>query len=621
MFYNRPKDYSHSFSKVINIENIQPFKFGLLELFIYTIDGQLIINYTENSQNLAKNVNDKIINQKYFQIFPELIKNLIQLQSKKKNETKRKICYNNFNINVNQIITTININKSNLIIIGIFTGDTKIAIIKVFLLSVLISFINHLYKNYNVNIIENCNHKLNINIYKIFLFMPLKEHFIALTEKLFKRQQLKLDSIFYKNYYLLDLNSDSIIFSLQSLYNKKIINKYGKIKQLLKINKNIKIWNEILFHGHNLRKDYLKHHSYLTDRNQYNKYYVKLQFRSTFPRRTFIIKFLPVLDGLILIHEYIQIKLSNIDFGEDSKYKEIDIVYGYKKNNYCITNSKGCNNISQNVDKNEPALLKYVRLFFLESFCTYVSNIELFNNKNSLEKNIYINEDILEFISNCISKNYNLSNNDIIEKIINDLYEEFLQINNQQQQNQFIVKKKDENYINNQLNNMYITKKFTLNTLFKNDIHNLAQYLNINEVTINLSKTEEQDVITRVKSEKLKNSILKNINIRINELLNEDNYSNCLNNHKQNNNDKTYSKIYKNSNYYNYNDNEENTKINDTQNINNCDLSTNKDNLFNLDYTEIPKNDISESDVCSSEKKLLTQNFPFEMEELIKQKL
>ena len=92
MFYNRPKDYSHSFSKVINIENIQPFKFGLLELFIYTIDGQLIINYTENSQNLAKNVNDKIINQKYFQIFPELIKNLIQLQSKKKNETK--ICKN-----------------------------------------------------------------------------------------------------------------------------------------------------------------------------------------------------------------------------------------------------------------------------------------------------------------------------------------------------------------------------------------------------------------------------------------------------------------------------------------------------------------------------------------------
>ena len=114
---------------------------------------------------------------------------------------------------------------------------------------------------------------------------------------------------------------------------------------------------------------------------------------------------------------------------------------------------------------------------------------------------------------------------------------------------------------------------------------------------------------------------MKNIQIRINELLNEDNHPNYLNNYKQNNNDKSYSKSYKNNNYYNYYDSEENNKINDTQNINNCDLSTNKDNLFNLDYTEIPKNDISQSDVCSSEKKLLTQNFPFEMEEFKNQKL
>ena len=600
----------------MNIDNMKSFKFGLIELFVYTIDGQLLINYTENAQNLAKNASDKILNQKYYQIFPEIVKNLIQLQNKKNNKIKRKIFYNNFNINGKNIINTININKTNLIIIGIFTEDTKISIINIFLLSVLISFINHFYKNYNFNIIENNNHKLNINIYKIFLFIPLKEHFIALAEKIFERHSLKLENIFYKNYYLLDLNSDTIIFSLQSLYNKNNVNNSGNTKQQIKINRNLKIWKEIIFHGHNLKNDYISQHSYLIDKDDYNKYCVKLQFRSTFPRRTFIIKFLPVLDGLILIHEYIQIKLSYLDFGDNTKYKEVDIAYGYNK---FISDSKDCNYIPENFDKSEPNLLKDVRIFFLESFCTPVPKIELFNTKNYLEKNIYINEDIIEIISNCISNNFNLSNNDTIEKIISDLYEEFLQINNQQK-NLYINQKKVDEDINSQLKNMYITKNFTLHTLFINDIYNLAQYLNINEVTINLSKTEDQDVVTRVKSEKLKNSIMKNIHIRINELLSEDNHPNYLNSYKQNNNDKSFSKCYKTNNYYNYYDSEENNKINDTQNINNYDLSTNKDNLFNLDYSTIQKIDLSQSDVCSSEKILISEERSFGTKEYKKYK-
>jgi hypothetical protein len=65
--------------------------------------------------------------------------------------------------------------------------------------------------------------------------------------------------------------------------------------------------------------------------------FVKLECTSTYPRLTFIIKFLPILKGLTIIHIYSQNKLSrNPDSGNNNTtdnpmskgYREIDILYG-----------------------------------------------------------------------------------------------------------------------------------------------------------------------------------------------------------------------------------------------------------------------------------------------------
>ena len=65
---------------------------------------------------------------------------------------------------------------------------------------------------------------------------------------------------------------------------------------------------------------------------------MKFECTSTYPRLTFIIKFLPIMNGLILIHIYAQNKLSRdleiganqntIDNQNRKAYKEINILYG-----------------------------------------------------------------------------------------------------------------------------------------------------------------------------------------------------------------------------------------------------------------------------------------------------
>lgn len=60
--------------------------------------------------------------------------------------------------------------------------------------------------------------------------------------------------------------------------------------------------------------------------------FVKFESTSTFPRLTFIIKFLPILKGMTIIHIYSQNKLSRGECNEKStnikQYKEVDILYG-----------------------------------------------------------------------------------------------------------------------------------------------------------------------------------------------------------------------------------------------------------------------------------------------------
>ena len=61
---------------------------------------------------------------------------------------------------------------------------------------------------------------------------------------------------------------------------------------------------------------------------------IKLELRATFPKPLFIIKFFPILKGIVIVHLFYQYKLSKTQIKNQNnpnsfiydKYKEIDII-------------------------------------------------------------------------------------------------------------------------------------------------------------------------------------------------------------------------------------------------------------------------------------------------------
>ena len=431
-------------------------------------------------------MNDNSNYNNYERLISNLIKKIIKNTKSKKDEIK----FNKFFFaNIDKIVV-VNFEKINYIVVGIFSMKTKTVIIKFYLLSFLISIINYfqektnlLFNSSNNNISKN---NIYIDIYKSFLFLPFQKYFEFLSRKIFKRQKLKIKNIFYKNYYLVDINSEKIIFSLQSLYNTDSSNGEGGSKYQLKIHKKEQIWEEILYHCHILKQNYLKNFSLNFNEDKYRNYYAIVELKSTFPRRSFLIKFLPILSGLALIHEYVQIKLSSINSGEENNiYKECESIYGFNDE---IKSQNDKNNNMLIIIKNEPIILKKVNLFFVESFFANIPSSGLFNCQK--QNNIYYSKEIMNIINRHIIsiKNYNILKN--IEK---DLYEEYLEKllyeNNENEitsSNKLIVKKNSSNIeicsndefnfedeINNSKNvSLKITKKFILTILFS-EVNNI----------------------------------------------------------------------------------------------------------------------------------------------------
>ena len=492
----------------------------------------------------------------------------------------------------------IDIESIDIIIVGIFSMNTKTVIIKLYLLNLLVTFINCLqdkifllYNIDNSEIINNNN--LYINIYKSFLFLPFKKYFKFLSRKIFKRQKLKIKNIFYKNYYLIELSSDKIIFSLQSLYNIK--NEVGGSKYQLKIHNKKQIWEDILYHCHILKNNYISKNSLNFNEEDYQDYYAILELKSTFPRRTFLIRFLPVLNGLALIHEYIQMKLSSLDGNEKNQYKECDSIYGYNSEIQSI------NEINSNSNKfiflkNEPIILKKVNLFFVESFFVKIPSINLFIADK--QKNIYFSQEIMDIIDNCVINERSL-NNTVLKKIEKKLYEEYLKIiqtdnefennssNNllmkQNYENNEVIKNNDnDSYLDEESNSssisLKISKNFILMSLFEKNIHKFDT----------IRKTSySQKVCNIIKDgyNKIHSNSKKDFS-RLNEILNDNisDYTGPLNlynlvrndnNYLENNSNKIDSNSFKISNIF------------ESNIIFNGENSLIKDDLFSIDVSNI----------------------------------
>ena len=87
-------------------------------------------------------------------------------------------------------ISILNIPLTDLIALGIFSQDTKSSIIRIFLLNMIISFLNYIgekndfFKSKQFNDIKSLNKRNNINynilyskIYDTFLSIPIQIHF------------------------------------------------------------------------------------------------------------------------------------------------------------------------------------------------------------------------------------------------------------------------------------------------------------------------------------------------------------------------------------------------------------------------------------------------------------
>ena len=326
-------------------------------------ENNILFHYSNNSSTLK--IEDKI--KIYLNIF-----NLLQNITNKKDN--KEISLNQLFIE-NEKIYFVNVKKNNLLIIVIFQNKTKNPFIKLFILHFIISFINFFKEANDLDnkVFNSLNKMIKRKIYEKYLFLPMKEHFEKISSQFLERQNSNQSNIIYKDLCVIELESSKIIFSKSKI--DKISNYYT-------------LYKEILYHINNLKNSYTQKFSNRFESNQ--DFFVKLEYISTYPRLMFIIKFIPVLKGIALIHIYSQKKLSR---NENKVYKEFDIIYGNDIN-------KENNHIE--LKFNEPKIHKEIEMFFIEFFISINSSFDLFYHPKIDLK--YFNFDILMLINNVLSE-------------------------------------------------------------------------------------------------------------------------------------------------------------------------------------------------------------------------
>ena len=352
---------------------------------------------------------------------------------------------------------------------------------KLFLLQIAIAYRNTFFK---LNKFLPSDKNLFPLIFSEIFFIPFLHNF----DKVFALISKKIDLLLFGNSEYIS----SIVFDLQS---KEIIYDTGFLVQknyrtsFLDFSRKSKIMDEINFYGQKLRNNYFKSSDKNLDRIENC---IKLELRATFPKPLFIIKFFPILKGVLLIHVFHQYKLSKIQInsminGENiyERYKEIDAVFF---------------DLYSKLEEFNAKEIIYIEKFIFEYFLILGSNIkEIGRNTGNMNKNlmtykskeydlIYLNKQILQIIKDCIghfylNKNQNNNINDLIYELKNKFGNEYEK-----------YKKEDINNINNINNNSNNIKEEDIQTksdrinLNSNINENINSNLNINEYYNNLNK-------------------------------------------------------------------------------------------------------------------------------------
>ena len=381
--------------------------------------------------------------------------------------------------------------------------------------------------------------------------------------------------------------------------------------------------DEIYFFGQKLKNNYLKSNDKNLDKIENC---IKLELRATFPKPLFMIRFYPLLKGVLLVHVFHQYKLSKIQIlnpvmNEDylyEKYKEIDITFF---------------DLLKEIEEFNAKEVILIEKFFFEYFLILGSNIKEIGKNTNFNKNlmtykskdfdlIYLNKQILQMIKSCIVQFQfikNKTDNDLINRIKKILGEEYEK-----------YRKEDINNTNGNINinnNLNITKnilefpfidfikEFDLKKIFIKDIkeekegeenNNSITIINENDINIRIKDDESnvdeysnlnlsKDNLDLVKRTIITSATRQNLISKTNSKSNTNTNSNTnLINYEINEN------IYRN--YDLFNPETRNTKTEEEKK----EYPLNKDEPFKIDITNIQNNIIENSKEESELKSILT---------------
>ena len=294
----------------------------------------------------------------------------------------------------------------NITVLCLFDIVIKSSIIKFFMIYILLSLLNFLQKNTDITQSFILDTIIYSKIYESFMLLPLIRYFYFISENIFNKHTIFIENhLYYKNFYLINLDENNTkIFSFNNIHN--ILNK--------KIYKNKILWNELLFHSNNLKKRYLLKLGKISDEKEYQDYFVKIEFKAAHPYLIYVIRFLPLLNGIALIHEYETKKENlNINYKNVNEFdiKYINDIYLHMNEERCIC---------------EPKIIKERESFIYSFLYSSLPNFQFFYESKLIT---YYSKEILDIINTILEKNElnsSLNINYLLSKILHFLYNEYL---------------------------------------------------------------------------------------------------------------------------------------------------------------------------------------------------
>ena len=344
------------------------------------------------------------------------------------------------------------------------------------------------------------NDILEILIFDNIFLKTLIIHFTKAFYEVFKKEDLNLKQTKLKNLYIIDLLTLDIMLDMnkiQGIKAKQRNKKFYKCK---------KLFEEIIYQSKTMYNNYIKEYNWRYTSADSDYRFVKFECTSTYPRLLFIIRFVPILKGLAIIHVYSQNKLSrnndtNIQMEQGINCKEVDFIFGsFMKGNKNFEFKYGA-----------PKKLEYVEKFMEEFFLTGRSSLNIFRVNNQNKKYKYVNYDIINII-NSFQITKSMGVDEIFDNFLNKLKQEYEKDKKEKKENEYNNSENNYKDSDDENDSKKIDKIFCLN---KESFYNVL--LNIKPVEN--KKNKEIRSINMTSDNILKNNNIEE-NLNINNLVN-----------------------------------------------------------------------------------------------------